>query len=294
MVLAGCASTQPETPPVPAVPTPDAAANLARLRERAHVVLANYDAALADAKLVLVPGQESRELGSLEPANEGLKQVISAGRFRQAGELPPAPRESGEAVWPSGERAPFPLMSASVALNRLAQGTDCADCVPHPVTSARMTTMRVATTRGPATVPAWEFSLQSTKMRVLRMALDSGPLSVAPPAGDPDAIPEGNVPDSVRVEGRRLILSLVGAREGADQPCGEDYRPEAVEGPNAVAVLVQRRPYTGPPPSTPPGTEWGCSMAGFERTATVTLKAPLNGRAVLEVQQGQPVVLSNL
>ncbi|MBU2665391.1 hypothetical protein KOI35_17940 [Actinoplanes bogorensis] len=300
VLLAGCASTTPETPPGPggpasgAVPAPGSAATLDRLRERARVVLANYDAALAKSKLVLVPGQESREVGALEPANEHLKQVIGAGRLRPAGELPGAPREKGEAVWPTGERVSLSVISAAEGLSRLAQGRDCAGCVPHTVTAARLTTMRVATSRGPATVPAWEYTLQGTKMRVLRTALDSGPTSVDPPAGNPDDIPDGNAPESFRVEGRRLILKLVGPAEGADKPCGEDYRPEAVEGENAVAVLVQRRPYSGPEPSTPSGTEWGCTLVGHERFATVTLTAPLNGRTVLEVQQGQPVPLSTL
>ncbi|MCO8276801.1 hypothetical protein M1L60_40100 [Actinoplanes sp. TRM 88003] len=80
-------------------------------------------------------------------------------------------------------------------------------------------------------------------------------------------------------------MGLIGAKEGADQPCGEDYVAEAVESDNAVAVLVQVRRYIGPGNEVPPG----CLLVGHPRTATVTLAQPLNGRAVLEVQQGQPV-----
>ena len=289
-MLAGCASA-PAPGPVGQEPT-RRTDDLQRLRERARVVLANYDRAVGDAQLVVLSGQEATVTGTLESRNEHLKTAIDAGRLEAAGELPATPREQGAAVWTGGGRLSLPLLSAPEALRLLAVDDDCPECVRHPVTGARLTTMRVSTTRGPATVPAWEFSLRGTKMRVLRMALDSGPpVKADPPAGSPDDLPDGAVAESARVDGKRLTVALTGPREGADQPCGEDYVAEAVESDTAVAVLVRIRRYSGPEPSVPPGTEFGCLMVGHPRSATVTLAEPLNGRAVLEVQQGQPVPL---
>jgi hypothetical protein len=287
-MVAGCAST-PVPGPVGPEATPEAGD---RLRERARVVLANYEKAVGDAGLVVVGRQETTIAGTLEPRNEHLKTAIAAGRLEAAGELPAAPHEKGEAVWSSGRRLSLPLLSARESLRLLAVDDDCPQCVRHSVTGARLTTMRVPTTRGPATVPAWEFSLKDTEVRVLRMALDSGvPVTVNPPVGSPDDVPDGAAAESARVDGKRLTVTLTGAQEGADQPCGIDYIAEAVESDTAVAVLVRVRYYSGPTPEVPPGTAFGCTMAGFPRTATVTLAEPLNGRAVLEVQQGQPVPL---
>ena len=289
-MLAGCAS-----PPAPApadAATPQAH-DLQRLRDRARVVLANYDKAVGASKLVVVSRQETTTVGTLEPSNEHLKAVIEAGRFEAAGDLPAAPRKKGEAVWSGGRRLSLPLLSAQEALRLLAVDEGCPQCGRHVVTGARLTTMRLSTTRGPATVPAWEFSLKDTKTRILRMALDSGPpVRVDPPAGSSDDVPDGAAAESARVDGKRLTVTLTGAREGADQPCGEDYAAEAIESDTAVAVLVQVRRYSGPTPQAPPGTDFGCLTVGFPRTATVTLAEPLNGRAVLEVQQGQPIPLT--
>ncbi|WP_249999136.1 hypothetical protein [Actinoplanes sp. M2I2] len=289
-MLAGCAGA-PAPGPVGPGETPQADVRQ-RLRERAGVVLANYQRAVGNRELVVVWGQETTVSGALEPLNEHLKTAIGAGRLEAAGELPATPRRRGEAVWSGGRRLSLPLLPAREALRLLAVDDDCPECVRHPVTGARLTTMRVSTTRGMATVPAWEFSLEDTKARVLRMALDSGPpVRVDPPAGSPDDVPDGAVAESARVDGKRLTVALTGSREGADQPCGEDYVAEAVESDTAVAVLVQVRRYSGPTPEVPPGAAFGCLTVGFPRTATVTLAEPLNGRAVLEVQQGQPVPL---
>ncbi|MCY1143327.1 hypothetical protein OWR29_35475 [Actinoplanes sp. Pm04-4] len=290
-VLAGCASTPAPAPVEVEVATPRTD-DTQRLRERARVVLANYDRAVGDAGLVVVGRQDSQVVGGLEPGNEHLKQTISAGRFEAAGALPAAPAEKGDVVWSTGRRLSLPLLAAPDALRLLATDDDCPGCVPVPVTGARFTTMRVPTTRGPATVPAWEFALKDTELRVLRMALDTGPeVRVDPPAGNPDDIPDGAVAEAAEVDGKRITVTLTGPREGADQPCGEDYIAEAVESDTAVAVLVRIIRHTGPIPTVPPGTEFGCTMAGHPRTATVTLKKPLDGRTVLEVQQGQPVGL---
>ncbi|MCO8276800.1 hypothetical protein M1L60_40095 [Actinoplanes sp. TRM 88003] len=63
-LLAGCANAPVAAPPVD---------ELQLLRERAEVVLANYDKAVGDAGLVVLPGGETAVAGTLEPRNEQLK-----------------------------------------------------------------------------------------------------------------------------------------------------------------------------------------------------------------------------
>lgn len=91
-----------------------------------------------------------------------------------AGALPAAPRRTGDVVWEGGKSRPFPLISADEALNQVAAAAeDCGECVPLEVTGARLTTVRIQTTRGPATAPAWEFKLKGTAVRVTRVAVAS-------------------------------------------------------------------------------------------------------------------------
>ncbi|MBL7257543.1 hypothetical protein [Paractinoplanes lichenicola] len=290
LVLAGCAAPSTVVQGLDEPSRPSAPENLQRLRERARVVLANYDKAMGDAGFVVVGRTETGSVGALETSNEHLKQVISAGLFRASGEMPAAPRQTGEVVWGSGARLALPLISAREGLRLMAADNRCSECTPHPVTGARLGTMRVMTTRGEATVPAWEYTLAQTKMRILRAAVDSGtPVQVDPPAGNPDDIPHGAAAEAARPDGLRLTVKFTGSREGADKPCGADYTAEAVESERAVAVLIQERPYDGPPPSVPAGSTHACMLVGYMRTVTVTLSEPLGGRAVIEVQQGQPV-----
>jgi hypothetical protein len=44
---------------------------------------------------------------------------------------------------------------------------------PLQVTGARLSTAKIQTTRGPATVPAWEYTLRWTAIRITRVAVDS-------------------------------------------------------------------------------------------------------------------------
>ena len=135
--------------------------------------------------------------------------------------------------------------------------------------------------RGPATVPVWEFTIKGTAVRVTRVAV-ADRISVVPPPWDPSNAAEGIAIESAHgtPDARQLTVSFVGAPDRGDRPCGSDYTAEAVESDFAVVVIVieHRNPTAG-----------ACSLVGAERAAEVDLAAPLGDRAVLEVQQGLPV-----
>ncbi|MGK5681365.1 hypothetical protein [Actinoplanes sp. URMC 104] len=271
--------------PRPSVSRPGRADNDRRLRERARVVLGNYEKALVARPFIPVEGGDTDVIGA---GGERLQRIAAAGRLEAGATLPLAPRETGTVVWRSGDPLTVRLLSASQALAQLqlTNQADCQGCPIVKVIGARLTTMRAMTTRGEATAPAWEYTLAGSKLRVTRVAFKGGsPLRVDPPAGDPERIPEGAVAESVHVRGTRMTVKFTGPQRGADQPCGADYTAEAVESRNAVAVLIREQPYTGEYPEN-----YGCLAVGYARTATVTLAKPLGGRAVLEVQQGQPVL----
>lgn len=262
--------------------------DLDRLRQQARDALARYDQAVRDAGGTqgFVPvGELTGQLGDWELANgENNKSALLAGRVVPAAALPTAAQPTGEVVWADGRTQPLSLMSAeeSLAQLRAAGGGDC-DCVPLEATAARLTTVRIPTTSGPATVPAWEYTLKGTAVRLTRVAVARA-IVVTPPSWDPDG-PSGGLPiesATGATTGRRLTVSFTGSPGPKSEPCGADYTGEAVESANAVVVIVieDRR------------ANESCADIGASRTATIDLAQPLGERAVLEVQQGLPVAVT--
>jgi hypothetical protein len=262
---------------------------LDRLREQARDALARYDTAVLNAggRQGFVPvGNLTGQVGDWEPANGDNKRVLLSGRVLAAAALPAAPRPTGTVVWENGATQTIPLISAGDALGQLrAAGVgDCPGCVPLEVTGARLTSARIQTTRGPATVPAWEYTPKGTAVRVTRVAV-AGSATVTPPSWDPYSPPGGLAVESATttMNSRQLTVAFTGAPQPASQPCGADYSAEAMESANAVVVIVIEHPHAA---------GQSCTSIGARRTTTVDLAQPLGERAVLEVQQGLPVPLT--
>jgi hypothetical protein len=144
-----------------------------------------------------------------------------------------------------------------------------------------LTSGPIQTSRGPATAPIWEFTVEDTAVKVTRVAIADA-VAVVPPPWDPNAPPAGVAIESASgtAGGRQLSVAFIGAPKPGDQPCGEDYAAVAVESDLAVVVIVTRHPHV---------TIGACSAVGAQRTATVALAAPLGDRTLLDVRQGLPV-----
>jgi hypothetical protein len=143
--------------------------------------------------------------------------------------------------------------------------------------------VHIQTTRGPATAPAWEYTLQGSDVRVTRVAVaPSATVTVTPPSWDPYNAPAGISVESATtsLSSRQLTVSFTGAPDPASKPCGVDYTGEAVESANAVVVIVYEHPHAAGE---------ACADVGARRSTTVELAQPLGERAVLEVRQGLPV-----
>jgi len=265
-----------------------------RLRQQARDALDRWDAAVgvSDGQTRFVPiGEQTSQIGDWEPAvGDNNKAALYAGVVEVAGTVPETAHPVTEVRWLDGKRRTVQTISAMQALRQMVetgQGKDgCGGCRPVTVTGAVPTTIDLVTSRGMATVPAWEFRLEGTSVRFTRPAV--GPaesVTVTPPPWDSMNPPAGLRIDTARGSVTRLGLevSFVGAKEGADKPCGIDYTVEAMESETAVVVILWERAYTGP------GAGGACTMIGYTRTATVELARPLGDRAVLEVTQGMPV-----
>lgn len=260
------------------------------LRQQAGGALTRYDQAVrAAGGAPFVPvGELTRQLGDWEPANGVYKEALSAGRVEAASTLPGAPTPAGTIVWANGTRQDVPLISADGALTQLRDsGTgDCSGCAPLKLTGARLTTMTVPTTRGPATAPAWEYTLDGTTVRLARVAVDpSAIVRVTPPPWDADHPHEGLAIESATTTtaSSELTVTFTGAPGPRSKPCGADYGAEAAESDLAVVVIVIEYRHA---------KDEACLAIGAQRSATLKLSRPLGERAVLEVTQGLPVELT--
>ncbi|MEV6302134.1 hypothetical protein AB0M02_22150 [Actinoplanes sp. NPDC051861] len=259
-----------------------------RQNDQAREALARYEEAIRKAGGAprYVPiGELTGQRGDWEAAvGDDFKRALGAGQVVTSSELPRAPRRTGEVSWGSEELS-LPLLSATEALDELAMTShheNCPDCRPLDATGARFTTVTVQTTRGQARVPAWEYTLKGTKVRITRPAVGSVSVKLTPPSWDPYNTPAGLAIDSAvtKVGSRTLTVGFTGAPKGAADPCGADYEASAVESEHAVVIVVETRLNAA---------EQACPDIGFRRTAPVELAEPLGERAVLEVMQGLPV-----
>ncbi len=272
-VLAGC------------VGSPD---NVERLERQAHTALTRWADAVGAAggpSPVVLVGELTGQIGDWElEVGDNNKRALYAGMVEAPDGLPDEQPPDGEVRWPDGTTATVPVLSAQQAVTAIRDTATapCGDCTMMQITAAALTNESIETSRGPATGPVWEFTLQGTAVKVTRAAI-AHPITVMPPQWDGSDPPGGLAINSATgtIGGSELTVDFVGAPDPGDEPCGEDYTTEAVESDLAVVVIVIRHPNMP--------LFGGCTAAGARRTATVELAAPLGDRAVLEVQQGLPV-----
>ncbi len=257
----------------------------AAAHQRAQSVLAAWAVAVARAgehATVTPVGELTGQIGDWEEAvGDNNKRALMAGMVGAANDLSEVAPPDGEVTWPDGTTTKVPLMSAMDAIVGIESATEapCADCTMLLATAAELTAGPIQTSRGPATAPIWEFTLEGTDVKVTRVAIANPVVVVLPGEGDPAL---GLAVDSASgsVSGTELTVAFVGAPGAGNEPCGEDYTAEAVESDLAVVIIVTRHPHL---------TIGACSAVGARRTATATLAAPLGDRVVLDLQQGTPV-----
>lgn len=280
MALTGCIGA-PGAPAAPGATDPAAA------HQRAQTVLSAWAEAVAvvgDRASVTPVGDLTGQIGDWEEAvGDNNKRALMAGMVASVNPLSEEAPPEGEVGWQDGTATTVPLLSAQEAIVAIASTTSepCSDCTLLLVTAARLTSGPIQTSRGPATAPIWEFTVQGTAVKVTRVAIANPVVVVSQEQGDPRL---GLAIDSASgtVGGTELMVAFIGAPDPGDVACGEDYTAEAVESDLAVVVIVTRHPHAAP-------LGQACTAVGARRTATATLTAPLGDRAVLDLQQGIPV-----
>jgi hypothetical protein len=259
---------------------------LERQRDEAREDLTRWADALAAAggeQGFALVGDATGQLGDWEErVGSNNKLALLAGKVHAAISLSDDTPPPAQVHWNDGSVETFPIISAAGALAELQAtgGQACPDCSPLVVTGAKLTTAKIDTSRGLATVPVWQFSLQGTTVRVTRAAVSArATVRVSPPPWNPDDPPVGLSISWAfgHRGGKGLMVGFVG------DTCGTQYTAEAVESTSAVVVIVVEHPNLN---------GGGCSLVGRDHTATAQLAAPLGGRTVLEVREGLPVPLT--
>ncbi|MEU6826653.1 hypothetical protein ABZ921_39125 [Streptomyces atriruber] len=201
------------------------------------------------------------------------EQAFEDGRFVLRGELPgPEPRD-GRVRWPGGATLTRPLVGADESYRRLARSRGAGK--PHlTVTGVERGEMRMATSRGPATVPAWLYTLDGYASPLRQAAvLPSKP--PRPPIGRAHDLPGLPLDRLVRTaaDGRSVtVIALHGA-------CDDGAAVNALETAGSVVLA-----------SSVKGADDGiCTTQAKMQRVTVELDRPVGDRVLLDAHTGRPV-----
>ncbi len=166
--------------------------------------------------------------------DEADKQAYESRSFTLRGRLPTAPRKNGLVRWQSGGSLRLPLMEAQQAYEAVAHGGGKGPQL-H-VTEVKPGEMTLATSRGPATVPAWLFTLDGYDTPLKRAAVRSS----EPPTPPIESFAEGS---SATLQALQRLVGTAGTsplrppRSLRRRAC----RGRARDGRERGAVRVRRR-----------------------------------------------------
>lgn len=286
LLVGGCADPDARTGPGgPA--TFDEARDRADQLAQARAALDRWAAAARGGPAFIPVGSQTGQVGDWErDVGAAYKLSLLAGAVVVTAELPSGVPPQGEIRWDDAQRRAVDLVAAAEAIERLKQDGSgkCPECTPIEVTGARLATATLSTSRGPATVPVWEYSVKGSAVRIWRVAVAAAVPSPGP--HDPNRPPAGLSAERVTIRDKTLTAHFIGARGPATEPCGADYTAEVVTSDVAVVLLINVRSYQ---PPAGQADNYGCDLVGYAREASVELAEPLGDRVVLEVRYGTAV-----
>ncbi|MGW3650814.1 hypothetical protein [Streptomyces sp. NPDC000878] len=196
------------------------------------------------------------------------------------GELPTTAPEQGQVKWADGESLTLPLLNARetyTALDRVDSSTD-----PQlTVTGAKLSEMTMVTSRGPATVPAWFFTLKGYDEPLKRVAFKPSKLP-KPPIGK--AAGGRSTRDGLQELGRLIEVSEDGRSVTVVAYHGSCDDGPAVDVLETDGSVVLSATVLG-------GNTTGeiCDADLRGEKVTVKLDRPMGGRVLLDAFMGRPL-----
>ncbi|MEU6318205.1 hypothetical protein [Streptomyces sp. NPDC047009] len=203
------------------------------------------------------------------------KQAYEAQNFVLRGELPAAPRKNGQVKWESGASLTLPLMEARQAYETVARGGHDG---PHlTVTGAKLGEMTLATSRGPATVPAWLFTLDGYDTPLKRAALrpSKAPTPPVAPVAEGTSATLWPLQGLVETAGDSRSVTVM-AGHGA---CDDGPAVDVLETGGSVVLSA----------SIVGAKDGPCTRQMLREKVTVKLDRPLDDRVLLDAFTGRPV-----
>ncbi|MFF3375233.1 hypothetical protein ACFYXF_20075 [Streptomyces sp. NPDC002680] len=196
------------------------------------------------------------------------------------GELPATTPEKGQVKWEGGESLTLPLLNAREAYTAL----DRVDSPTDPqltVTGAKLGEMSIVTSRGPATVPAWFFTLKGYDEPLKRIAFEPSKLP-KPPIGK--AAGGRSTSDGLQEMGQLIEVSEDGRSVTVVAYHGSCDDGPAVDVLETDGSVVLSATILG-------GNTTGkiCTMELRGEKMTVRLDRPLGGRVLLDAFMGRPL-----
>lgn len=206
---------------------------------------------------------------------EADQRAYTTQNFVLRGALPTTQHKDGQVKWQRGGSLTLPVMGARKAYETLARGRNDG---PHlTVTGAKLGAMTLATSRGPATVPAWLFTLEGYDSPLKRAALIPSKLP-QPPIQPVEEMPTAELApldrlDKVAGDGRSVTVV---ATHGA---CDDGPAVHVLETSGSVVLSA-----------SVVGTKDGpCTSELRHEEVTAKLDHPVGDRVLLDAFTGQPV-----
>ncbi|MEU6255757.1 hypothetical protein [Streptomyces sp. NPDC047043] len=203
------------------------------------------------------------------------KRAYTTQNFVLRGTLPTSPEKTGRVKWESGGSLALPLMTAREAYDTMARGGNDG---PHlTVTDAKLGETTLDTSRGPATVPAWLFTLEGYDTPLKRVALSPSRLPKAP------IEPAAEVPSDELWPVERLVEVTDGGRSvtviASHGACDDGPAVDVLETDDSVVLSVSIV-----------GTKDGsCTSQLLGEKRAVKLDRPLGDRILLDAFTGRPL-----
>lgn len=206
--------------------------------------------------------------------NDTDKEAYLSQNFVLRGDLPETSEQDARVTWKDGDALTLPLMGAREAYEQLDRNNSPAPRLT--VTGAKLGETTLATSRGPATVPAWLFTIEGYDTPLKRVALAPSKPPKAPigPVGHVNHdLWELNKVVEVAADGRSVTVL---AHHGA---CDDGPAVDVLETDGSVVL-------SGYMVGTKDGV---CTAQLLSKKVTVELDRPLGDRILLDAFTGRPV-----
>lgn len=206
--------------------------------------------------------------------NQADTQAYQQRRFVLQGRLPTTWPVEGQVDWSQGESTTRPLVGADEAYKTLAD-SHVRGKSHLTVTKVKLGTMTLATSRGPATVPAWDFTLDGYAAPLKQAAVVPSKLP-RPPITEARDVPGYALQHLVKIaeDGRSVTVVTV------HKVCDDDPALNVLESRGSVvlsaSVTHQKDGST-------------CTKQGKLQQVTAELDRPLGDRVLLDAHTGRPV-----